>query len=346
MENKKLQHSKRKATTDESSLDYLSIVKMLPSIDWNIKFYGGHIGQVGKGWTAPLEAHIGFEVLTIIEGRQTTTIYEEQLILEKGDIIIIPSGIPHVNCCQHEQGLTYFCAHFHIDDPLFRIQMLRQQELIYRSGTEQNEQLQAIISKWMTMFKGDHAYTSTDHFSMQMVLFELCVALTSSWDEAWMSNNEGYGKGVNAGSTFTKNSSNHDADGSRRIDNSHALSPSAIHYAKMIAERLKLYFSQHVTNKQDYNLAELKIEVLIESLGISSGYGLEVFRNVYGISPRKYLSELKLHEAKVLIQQANLSLSNIAEQLGYSHLSHFSRQFKRWTGVSPLEYRKQLAVRD
>jgi len=60
--------------------------------------------------------------------------------------------------------------------------------------------------------------------------------------------------------------------------------------------------------------------------------------------PRKYLSELKLHEAKVLIQQAHLSLTDIAERLGYSHLSHFSRQFKRWTGISPMEYRKQVAV--
>lgn len=345
MENKKLQHGKRKETTEQASFDYLSIVQMLPSIDWNIKFYGGHIGQVGKGWSAPLEAHIGFEILTIIDGQQTTTIYGETLVLEKGDILIIPSGIQHLNRCQHEQGLTYFCAHFHIDDPLFRIQMLQQQELIYRSGTEQNNQLQTIISKWMTMFKAEQAYTSADHFTMQMVLFELCVALTSWWDETWTSNNEGYGKGADGSSLLAHDSSNDDTNGSRRIDNSHALSPSAIHYAKMIAERLKLYFSQHVTNKQDYNLAELKIEGLIESLGISSGYGLEVFRNVYGVSPRKYLSELKLHEAKVLIQQANLSLSNIAEQLGYSHLSHFSRQFKRWTGVSPLEYRKQLAMR-
>lgn len=283
----------------------------LPSIDWNIKFYGGHVQRVDKGWSAPLESHIGFEVLQVLDGQQITTIYGEQLELGIGDIIIIPSGIEHLNRCEYEHGLTYFCAHFHIDDPLFRIQLLRQ-ELIYRNGTELNKRLQEIISKWLSMFKAEQAYTSTDHFQLQMVLFELCVALTRLAGQS----------GAN--------------------DGSQPLTSTAIHYAKMIAERLKLYFNQHAASQQRSSLADLKVEALIESLGISSGYGLEVFRSVYGISPRKYLSELKLHEAKVLIQQAHMSLTDIAEQLGYSHLSHFSRQFKRWTGISPLEYRKQL----
>jgi len=291
-----------------------SAYQWLPSIDWNIKFYGGHVQQVGKGWSAPLEAHIGFEILLVLAGRQATTIYGRQFELTQGDIIIIPSGIEHLNHCEHNDGLTYFCAHFHIDDPLFRIQLLRQQQLIYRNGTEPNKQLQLIINKWLEMFKTEHAYTSTDHFQMQMVLFELCVALTRLVEQSETSTSGG----------------------------TRYLAPTAIHYAKMIAERLKLYFNQHAASQNENSLADLKVEALIESIGISSGYGLEVFRSVYGISPRKYLSELKLQEAKALIQQAHLSLTDIAERLGYSHLSHFSRQFKRWTGISPLEYRKQL----
>src|SRR5690606_13064508 len=181
--------------------------------------------------------------------------------------------------------------------------------------SEQNRKLQLVIHKWLSMFKAEDDYTSADHFAMQMVLFELCVLITT-----WRSV-----QNTNRGNIVPH-------------------SPTAIHYAKMIAERLKLHFNQHVAHEQKHKLADLKIEPLIESLGISSGYGLEVFRSVYGISPRKYLSELKLHEAKVLIQQAHLSLTDIAERLGYSHLSHFSRQFKRWTGINPMEYRKQVTA--
>ena len=45
----------------------------------------------------------------------------------------------------------------------------------------------------------------------------------------------------------------------------------------------------------------------------------------------------------MLIEQPDLSLGEIALKLGYTHLSHFSRQFKRWTGQSPLLYRNQHA---
>jgi len=307
---------------DNQNYGYLSIQHMLPSLDWNIKFYGGHIGKVKQGWSAPSEAHIGFEVLMVLQGQQTTAIYGERLQLKKGDILIIPSGVEHVNACQHKDGLRYFCAHFHIDDPAFRIQMMSQQELIYRDGTEHNQQLSNIIHKWLSMIKHDQHYSSADYFAVQMILFELCVCLTSLWKKEPVHEKR-----------------NNESEGEKK-DRAYALSPSGIHYARMIAERLKLYFNQHVSSQQELNLSELKVEALIESLGISSGYGLEVFRKVYGISPRKYLSELKLHEAKVLIQQSNLSFSDIAERLGYSQLSHFSRQFKRWTGLSPMDYRK------
>lgn len=168
---------------------------------------------------------------------------------------------------------------------------------------------------------------------MQMILFQLCVTLTLFWQDS-----------TNSLGSNHDTANRHQAAANKNKRYPEPPSPTAIHYAKMIAEKLKLYFNAHTSGEQPFDLAELKIEPLIESLGISSGYGLEVFKSVYGISPRKYLSELKLHEAKVLIQQSHLSLSDIAERLGYSHLSHFSRQFKRWTGMSPIAYRKQVSM--
>jgi AraC-like DNA-binding protein len=63
---------------------------------------------------------------------------------------------------------------------------------------------------------------------------------------------------------------------------------------------------------------------------------------VYGQSPRVYLSEMVLHEAKVLLGNPKLSIQNIATMLGYKDIAHFSRQFKRWSGVSPTCYRQEL----
>uniref|UniRef100_UPI00403F3826 helix-turn-helix domain-containing protein n=1 Tax=Paenibacillus sp. FSL R7-0163 TaxID=2954530 RepID=UPI00403F3826 len=60
---------------------------------------------------------------------------------------------------------------------------------------------------------------------------------------------------------------------------------------------------------------------------------------MYKISPRQYITNLRLKKSKHLLLHTDLKIQMISEQLGFASQSHFSRQFKRWTGVSPLNYR-------
>jgi AraC-like DNA-binding protein len=112
-------------------------------------------------------------------------------------------------------------------------------------------------------------------------------------------------------------------------------------YAKEIAEAIKWTFKKKCLEKNENIDYTIHIQPIIASLGISPNYGLEVFQKIYHMSPRKYLSGLKLQEAKILLQQPEISLKEIANRLGYKNLSHFSRQFKRWTGLNPTEFRNK-----
>ena len=56
---------------------------------------------------------------------------------------------------------------------------------------------------------------------------------------------------------------------------------------------------------------------------------------------KKYLSDLKLSKAKLLLLKPKLSINDISLALGYQNMSSFSRQFKRWVGISPDNYRKE-----
>ena len=96
------------------------------------------------------------------------------------------------------------------------------------------------------------------------------------------------------------------------------LAPTSMQYAKAIAEAMKANFNPHLPNEEQSGEQMFRIHDIASSLGISPGYGQEVFRKVYGISPRRYLSELKLQEAKVMIRQPELTLKEIASRLGYS----------------------------
>jgi AraC-like DNA-binding protein len=59
-----------------------------------------------------------------------------------------------------------------------------------------------------------------------------------------------------------------------------------------------------------------------------------------GQSFRDMVDELRQQKAHALLQHPDLTLESIAETLSYTDVTSFSRAFKRWTGVSPGEYRK------
>ncbi|MGW9529538.1 AraC family transcriptional regulator [Paenibacillus terrae] len=279
----------------------------LPNIDWNVKFFGAHIHRVKANWVMPEESHIGFEIVLILEGRQETIMENNVYSVGVGDILIIPPGFKHVSQCASPDGMYYFSTHFNIDDPLFRQEMIKSNQLFFPAGTETNMKLQKVVHSWIGMMQENGEYTTADRFRMQIVLFELFGIFSQM---------------ISTGMEPT-------------------LSPSSVQYAKAIMEAIQSRFKPYRNDES----AEptFRIEDVAASLGISPGYAQEVFRKVYGYSPRHYLSETKLHEAKVLIQQPNLPLNKVASLLGYSSLAHFSRQFKRWTGTSPLKYRQTLS---
>lgn len=280
--------------------------RWLPIIDWNVKLFGAHQHYVQKGWGAPDESHIGFEILFILDGVQETIIGNKRYLLQNGDIILIPPATNHSSSCISEEGMVYFCAHFNIDDPHFRLEMIKNERIFFPASTEYNMTIKAILNKWIKMTEQNKPYTTVDLIKMQAILFDLLGCLAEMITQ-------------------------------EREEN-HLVAPASVQYAKAIAEEIKLHFNPY-SSENDEN-GSIKIEDIISSLGISPGYGLEVFKKVYKISPRQYLSNLKLHEAKVLLQQPDYPLGKIASALGYSHLSHFSRQFKRWTGMSPIKYRQ------
>ena len=57
-------------------------------------------------------------------------------------------------------------------------------------------------------------------------------------------------------------------------------------------------------------------------------------------TPHKYLQSHKLRYAKKLLQNTDLSMMEIASKIGYSNLSHFANNFKKYYGITPNDCRK------
>jgi AraC-like DNA-binding protein len=77
-------------------------------------------------------------------------------------------------------------------------------------------------------------------------------------------------------------------------------------------------------------------------LNVTPNHLNKTIKNTTGKSPSKWISELLVTEAKILLYQTNLTVSEIAVNVGILDQSYFSRLFKKCEGISPVEFRKMI----
>lgn len=72
---------------------------------------------------------------------------------------------------------------------------------------------------------------------------------------------------------------------------------------------------------------------------------LRRFQEALGMSPVQYAQQLRVERAKALLESTRLSMEDITARCGYEDVSTFSKVFKRWTQVTPREYRTRFGLR-
>jgi AraC-like DNA-binding protein len=98
----------------------------------------------------------------------------------------------------------------------------------------------------------------------------------------------------------------------------------------------------------DHAAENLKIDEIAKNVGLSRSRFFEQFRRCVGASPQHYVDWTRLAIATRLLGTSDRPLMEIAEELGFSAHSHFTRFFTQHVGVSPSEFRRQTmgTVRD
>jgi transcriptional regulator GlxA family with amidase domain len=93
---------------------------------------------------------------------------------------------------------------------------------------------------------------------------------------------------------------------------------------------------------QEHLSAGASMNRLADELGVSTRTLNRRFRQATGISPQAYLQNLRIAGAKDLLRHSNLSIGDIAWQVGLQDVSYFSQLFRRHSGMSPLRYREAV----
>ena len=81
---------------------------------------------------------------------------------------------------------------------------------------------------------------------------------------------------------------------------------------------------------------------LADLLGISTRQLERLFGRYLNTSPKRYITEMRLHRARNLIVQSEQSITEIAMACGFNSTSHFSKVFRSHYGISPLAQRTTL----
>lgn len=85
-----------------------------------------------------------------------------------------------------------------------------------------------------------------------------------------------------------------------------------------------------------------QVSDLVEHFSLSRSTIQTLFNKFVNMTPKEYINRVRLNRSKQMIRDTQLTLSQIADQLGYGSIQYFSRAFSREFGMSPSNYAKSI----
>lgn len=111
------------------------------------------------------------------------------------------------------------------------------------------------------------------------------------------------------------------------------------HINKGILQRFEELLNTYFVSDKPQNIGLPSVTFFAEELHLSSNYFGDLIKKETGISAQEYIQLKLIDIAKERIFDNEKSISEIAYALGFKYPQHFTRLFKKKTGISPLEYR-------
>jgi AraC-like DNA-binding protein len=261
-----------------------------------------------SGWSYPNHEHMQYEINLMTQGDMIVFLDGKRLECKEGDLLLIKPGMNHSLMEGSSAEFSHFFMHFDIDDTMFLPLLQCAKDVLYPAESLLVKRVRPTLDRMIALAQIHDPKPISDRMRFHSAVFELFAGLGDS------------------------------------LQNIQKESPSSsLHIHQMayeIAEKIK-QVARNTIFYDKYGSERAGIDDIAKEVGISTSHCNRIFRTVYGMSPRHYLSELKLKEAKRLLS-TDLQIEHISKLLGYRDISHFSQQFKRWTGQPPSRFRLSI----
>lgn len=291
---------------------------IFPNMTNTLHITGCHFGAKPPGWRYPRHHHHLYEIMYCQAGTARLKLQHLEIRLRPGDWLFIRSGTRHEmeNMAESEDCFRFFDIHFDMDDYSIRKTLSqREYHLLPASMAEMaglteyvahiEREMQPSLASAGEMPAAETERRLTLNPVQKIALQAYILLIIQEILRLAMKVEEESMAAEPLHSTI------HKAD-----------------TAHLIEEKL-----QHLIS------GDGSISQAADELNLSRSQFTKVFKEIYGISPRQYLTETKLNRAKQMLVSTSKTVEDIADELGYHSVSHFSRQFRRGTGLSPNQFR-------
>lgn len=123
-------------------------------------------------------------------------------------------------------------------------------------------------------------------------------------------------------------------------------------YISYVFEMITKYVGENKHSQQSHVLEKIQqyleanysqdisLDTVAEVVNLSTSYLSFIFKEISGKNFVDYVNEFRIEQAKKLLGETSLNVSQIAEKVGYNSANSFSKVFKKYVGISPGQFRK------
>lgn len=261
-----------------------------------------HIANAKRSFQIPIHWHDEFEIIYVKSGFLTVNISGENYIGKPGDAFVVSPGNLHFMGSQ-TGTVDYFTFLFPLKYIAFRSDDMLDDKLIepLNSGHLMiSPEIKDTVKEQCEQLAGVYAAEIDESESKITGQIKKKIILLQFIHELWK-------KGF-----IVEN----DTTGRNTVEK------------EMIS-----YIQQNYTGK-------ILLREFGEQFHLSEKYISRYFKEHFHITLSQYVTYLRLEHAKQMLQETDISVTEVAMQSGYQNISYFIRSFKKTYGVSPLKYRK------
>ncbi len=295
---------------------------MISNFIGSVRLVDLQITKGQQGYSYRSHRHTIFEFMYMVSGEIEILLNEQPCLLYSGDSLIIKPGIFH-----HTPPITdeavWFIFHFEVEDKrIHEILQMVQYPVIRK---EQEKSINKYVSKFIDKYGyflyrlgapiakkptiSESLHTAVVSLKVQASILNLISLLSSYF----------YHQTVKSGPSTIPLS----------------IQPSIIN----LAHEAAYWIEKRATEP-------IKINELAIQLNVDRSHLTNCFKKVYGLSPRGYLTQVRIRKAKEMLVDTHWSIEKISHELQFSSAAHFIKFFLKQAGLTPLKYRNQLNGKD